>query len=184
MSTHHISFNKKIYRYYPCTGMVSYSVNPWFSIGYNKTLLFHFIFYFLPLSADEVGLLLHMLVRFGHECEARSLQEDFRSLVTLLRTSMDEIWPTKPAEGQAASQVGMWSLEEHLCLRVCVHVCVRVCELLRIDIWRQFCVFNRISADTCTVGTSPVVKPMPINCLFIFKHIDNCNFLDLSLHGW
>ena len=46
---------------------------------------------------------------------------------------------------------------------------------VRTDISGQFCVFNRISADTCAVGTSPVVKPMPINVLSIFKHIDIVN---------
>ena len=38
--------------------------------------------------------------------------------------------------------------------------------------------FNRISVDTRAVGTSPVVKPMPINVLSIFKHIDIVNVID------
>ena len=38
-------------------------------------------------------------------------------------------------------------------------------------------VFNRISADTHGVGTSPVVKPMPINVSSIFKHIDMVNVI-------
>ena len=54
-------------------------------------------------------------------------------------------------------------------------MCVYVCALVRTDIWGNFCVFNRISADTRGVGTSPVVKPMPINVLSIFKHIDIVN---------
>ena len=64
-----------------------------------------------------------------------------------------------------------------VCVRlfVCECVCVCVCALVRTDIWRHFCIFNRISADTRGVGTSPVVKPMPINFLSIFKHIDIVN---------
>ena len=54
---------------------------------------------------------------------------------------------------------------------VCVCVCVCVCALVWTDIWGQFCDFNRISADTRGVGTSTVVRPMPINVLSIFKHI-------------
>ena len=51
-------------------------------------------------------------------------------------------------------------------------VCVcAVCALVWTDIWGQFCDFNRISADTRGVGTSAVVRPMPINVLSIFKHI-------------
>ena len=56
-----------------------------------------------------------------------------------------------------------------VCVCVCVCVCVRA--LVWTDIWGNFCVFNRISADTRGVGTSPVVRPMPINVLSIFKHI-------------
>ena len=52
----------------------------------------------------------------------------------------------------------------------CFSVCV--CALVRTNIWGHFCVFNHISADTRGVGMSPVVKPMPINVLSIFKHID------------
>ena len=56
---------------------------------------------------------------------------------------------------------------------VCVCVCVLcVCGPVRTNIWGQFCVLNSISADTRGVGTSPVVKPMPVNVLSIFKHID------------
>ena len=71
-----------------------------------------------------------------------------------------------------------------------VHVCV--CVFVRNDIWRQFCISNRISvgtramrtssagthamgtssAGTRAMGVSPVVKRMPINFLFIFKHIE------------
>ena len=61
-----------------------------------------------------------------------------------------------------------------------VCVCVCVCALVLTDIWGQFCDFNRISADTRGVGTSAVVRPMPINVLSIFKHIySQCNFLNL-----
>ena len=55
---------------------------------------------------------------------------------------------------------------------VCVCVCVCVCELVRTDIWGQFYIFKLISVDTRAVGTSPVIKPMPINFLLIVKHID------------
>ena len=49
-----------------------------------------------------------------------------------------------------------------------------VCELVRTDIWGQFYIFKLISVDTPAVGTSPVIKPMPINFLLIVnvKHID------------
>ena len=56
-------------------------------------------------------------------------------------------------------------------------VCVWERELVRTDIWGQFCVFNRISAETRAVGMSPVIKPMSINVLSIFKHIDTVNVI-------
>ena len=60
-----------------------------------------------------------------------------------------------------------------------VCVCVCVCALVWTDIWGHFCVFNHISADTRGVGTSPVVRPMPINVLSIFKHIYIVNVIFL-----
>ena len=71
-----------------------------------------------------------------------------------------------------------------VCVTVCVP-CVSVCALAFVHERTCVCVwgggggctnqhlgeilcFNRISADTRAVGTSPVVKPMPINVLSIF----------------
>ena len=64
-----------------------------------------------------------------------------------------------------------------VCAYVCVCVCV--CALVWTDIWEHFCVFKCISADTRGVGTSPVVRPMPINVLSIFKHIYIVNVIFL-----
>ena len=76
-----------------------------------------------------------------------------------------------------------------LCLCVCVCalvcVCVCACALVWTDIWGHFCVFNRISADTRGVGTSPVVKPNA-NQRFIYFYThwySQCNFLNLPPHS-
>ena len=50
-----------------------------------------------------------------------------------------------------------------------------VCVVCATDIWGN----NRISADTRGVGTSPVVRPMPINVLSTFKHIYIVNVIFL-----
>ncbi|XP_072167241.1 putative elongator complex protein 1 [Diadema setosum] len=54
---------------------------------------------------DEISLLLKMLVRFDSEAEARVLQDDFQSLLGLFMSSLEEIWPTKPLNDQASSQM-------------------------------------------------------------------------------
>ena len=55
------------------------------------------------------------------------------------------------------------SVSTCMCMCTCVCVCVCVCGPVRTDIR--------------AVGTSPVVKPMPINVLSIFKHIDKVNII-------
>ena len=69
------------------------------------------------------------------------------------------------------------ALNRQYSMKVCVCVCV--CALVWTDIWGQFCDFNHISVDTRGVGTSPVVRPMPINVLSIFKHIYIVNVIIL-----
>ena len=64
----------------------------------------------------------------------------------------------------------------HAFVCVCVCVCARACVCVHVHLYGPtsgefFFFFNRISADTRGVGTSPVVRPMPINVLSIFKHI-------------
>ena len=66
-----------------------------------------------------------------------------------------------------------------LCTYVCVCVCVCMCALVWTDMCGQFCAVNRISVDTRGVGTCPVVRPMPINVLSIFKHIYIVNVIFL-----
>ena len=69
-----------------------------------------------------------------------------------------------------------------MCVCVCVCVCVCACREPCMDRHPtgQFCVLT-ISADTRGVGTSPIVRPMPINGLYLhFKHIYiQCNILNL-----
>ena len=68
-----------------------------------------------------------------------------------------------------------------VCVCVCVCVCVHLYGPTSGDNFVGF-FFYRMSADTRGVGTSAVVRPMPINVLSIFKHIykySQCNFLNL-----
>eukprot|EP00057_Strongylocentrotus_purpuratus_P001045 XP_001190999.2 PREDICTED: elongator complex protein 1 [Strongylocentrotus purpuratus] len=54
---------------------------------------------------DEVGVLLRMLIKFDLEVEAEALQNDLQSLLKLLQTSVNDIWPTQSSNDQTASQV-------------------------------------------------------------------------------
>ncbi|XP_041464243.1 putative elongator complex protein 1 [Lytechinus variegatus] len=57
------------------------------------------------LRAD-VGVLLRMLIKFNHEIEAEALQNDLQSLLKLLQTSVDEIWPTQSTDDQTSQVYG------------------------------------------------------------------------------